>query len=236
MTAPTPNNMPTQVPAADAAPAAAAADPTGAGSATPTAAAPVADPAAGTAPPWGDDANYDPSKAWNLIQNLRSENSQLKTKVTEAKPILDAHAQSVRDEQGELETARQNLAAQATRSETWRNQAVQAKVEALAAANKFVDPGDAVTMIGDLTQYVTDEDGIDADKLAARIEQLVKDKPYLVATEPKRGFTPNRAQGQAGNGSLTAAQVAAVAESQGDSKTALRAKTEQLVTLRAAGA
>ncbi|KAB7752884.1 hypothetical protein [Mycolicibacterium mucogenicum] len=229
MTAPTPNNMPTQVPAAAAAAAPATAEP--AAAATSPAAAPAT-----PAPPWGDDANFDPAKAWNLIQNLRSENKQLTTKVSEAKPILDAHAQSVRDEQGELETARQDLATQATRSETWRNQAVQAKVEALAAASKFVDPADAVTMIGDLTQYVTDDDGIDADKLAARIEQLVKDKPYLVATEPKRGFTPNRAQGQAGNGPLTAAQVAAVAESQGDSKTALRAKTEQLVTLRAAGA
>lgn len=29
-------------------------------------------------PPWGDEANFDASRAWTLIQNLRGENAQLK--------------------------------------------------------------------------------------------------------------------------------------------------------------
>ena len=33
-------------------------------------------------PPWGDDANFDASKAWSLIQNLRAEVDGLKTAKT----------------------------------------------------------------------------------------------------------------------------------------------------------
>lgn len=34
-----------------------------------------------TTPPWGDEENFDPSKAWALIQNLRKDKAQLQERL-----------------------------------------------------------------------------------------------------------------------------------------------------------
>lgn len=235
-TGPTPNAMPGAA-AAAAAQGATPAAPQAPSAPAPPAESPAAAPAApaqpdAATPPWGDAKNFDPDKAWNLIQNLKGENSQLKSKAAEAQPILDAAEAARRAEQGELETTRQDLSAANGRADTWKSQAVRAKAEAVAAGAKFVDPGDAVTLIGDLAEFV-DGDSIDTEKLTGRLNQLAADKPYLTAAAPQRGFTPNPAQGGSGGGPLTASQVAAAAESQGDVKTAISAKSEQLLNLRA---
>lgn len=227
MTAPTPNQMP----GADQAPQ--PADPVE--PPVQSEPAPVAPnvPAAGDqpTPPWGSDEDFNPQRAWNLIQNLRNENAGLKSKAAEAQPLLDAHEEHRRAEQGELATAREDLTAANGRADTWRAQAVRSKAEALAAG-RFVDAEVAVTLIGDLTEYAAN-DHIDVEKLTGRLNQLAEAHPFLLTPPPQQGFTPNRGQGQSGNGPLTAAQVAAHAESQGDMKAAGLAKAEQLINLRA---
>ncbi|MDQ5860700.1 MAG: hypothetical protein M3536_00360 [Actinomycetota bacterium] len=59
-------------------------EPAPAAPAAPVPAPPVAPPAApAVAKPWGDDSQFDPDKAWTLIENLRAE---LKAKATPAAP------------------------------------------------------------------------------------------------------------------------------------------------------
>lgn len=239
MTAPTPNNMPGAQPAttapatapaapaapaepttpatpeAPAAPVPAAPEPTPAATPTPPP-APAPAPAAET-PPWGED--FDAPRAWRTIQNLRTENDGIKAR---------AHAEQERL-RGELTAAE----AAATRAEAWRAQAVRSKAEALTAG-KFVDTETVLLHLGDLTAFATD-DAIDETKLATRLTELATAKPFLLMPATPQGLLPNRAQGQSGNGGpLTAAQVAAQAESQGDMKASGQAKAEQLLNLRAA--
>lgn len=42
------------------------------------------------APPWGSDDEFNPEKAWRLIQNLRNENAELKPFRTKAQELEDA--------------------------------------------------------------------------------------------------------------------------------------------------
>lgn len=91
-------------PAAPPAAAPPAADPEPAPAATPPAApkageAPTAPPAAPPATkPWGDDKDFDPEKAWNLIQNLRND------KATNEQKIATARAEATTTAQKDLVT------------------------------------------------------------------------------------------------------------------------------------
>lgn len=234
--APTPNAMPGA--AAAAAAAGGQAPPASPAAVVPAAgqAPPAAPPAAGVAvPPWeasGED--FDPARAWSLVQSLRAENEAQRTQLAAARPVLDAAEQTRRTEQGELATLREDLTRVTERESTWRAQAVQARAEAMAAG-RFIDTDTALALIGDLSGYATDNE-IDTQKLQARLDQLATDKPFLLANTqtppPAGGFTPNRGQGQSGNAPLTTAQQAAHAETQQDWKTANTAKAQQLIDLR----
>ncbi|CAN5146749.1 hypothetical protein BH11ACT6_BH11ACT6_34860 [soil metagenome] len=239
-TGPTPNNMPgaqtaaapgAGQPAAPAAPAAGPQPP----AAPPAQPATVAQPPAADAPkpPWETNGEaFDPERAWNLIQNARRENGELQTKLTAAQPVLDAHEQQRRTEQGELNTVREDLTKANTRGDTWRNRAIRAEAHTLVDG-KFVDTEAALALIGDLAAFAAGDD-LDVAKLQARVDEIATKHPNLVAAAlPSHGFTPNRGQGQSGNAPLTPTQVAAHAESQQDWKTAGRANAQQLVTLQA---
>jgi len=193
-------------------------------------AAPVTPPAE-PRPPWeANGESFDPERAWNLIQNLRTENADVKGKLTAAQPVLDAAEQQRRTEQGELSTAREDLTKATQQADTWRERAIRAEAREMAAG-RFIDADAALALIGDMSGFATDT-GVDTAKLHQRLDQLATDKPHLVATPPLQGFTPNRGQGQSGNGPLTPAQLAAHAESQQDWKSAGVAKAQQLIDLR----
>lgn len=217
MTAPTPNQMPGAAPQPDPQPEAPA---------TPT---PQPQPDApkpeAPKPPWGSDEDFDPQRAWNLIQNLRTENTDIKGKLTAAQPILEAADQQRRDEQGELATAREDITKAQQQAETWRSQAIRSKAEAIAAG-RFVDAEVAVQLLGDLSEFGTD-DGIDVQKLAGRLDQLAQDKPFLVTPPPQQGFTPNRGQGQSGTGPLPLDAQIKAAQDRGDIQTAIALKQQQ---------
>ncbi|OCB51622.1 hypothetical protein A5722_30905 [Mycobacterium vulneris] len=241
--APTPNNMPG---AATASPAPVFLEPTApavtpptapappAPAAQPPAAAPAAPPAAPQAdiPPWEANGEpFDPERAWNLIQNLRTENGDAKSKLAAAQPILDAAEQQRRAKQDALTTAQEDIATANKRGDAWRDRAIRAEARELAGG-RFIDADAALALIGDLSGFATD-DNVDTAKLQQRFDQLAADKPNLVAAPATtQGFTPNRGQGQSGNGPLTPAQVAAHAESQQDWKAAGAAKAQQLIDLR----
>ena len=164
-------------------------------------------------PPWGSDDDFDPNRAWSLIQNVRSENGDLKAKLQDVQPILDAHDQQRRDEQGEIATAREDAAQATEQAAAWRSEAVRAKAEALAAG-RFIDTDTALTLIGDLSGYATDA-GIDIERLTGRLDQLAQDKPFLLAPPPQ-GFTPNRGQGQSGTGPIPLDAQIQAAQERGD--------------------
>lgn len=236
---PTPNQMPGAAAAVAAAAAGGMANPNPPAATEPAATTEPASPAAPATAPAGDAARppweangeeFNPERAWSLIQELRAKNTAQRTQLAAAQPILDAAEQARRDEQGELATVREDLARVTAREATWRGQAVRAKAEAMAAG-RFIDAETALALIGDLSEYATD-DGIDTPKLQSRLDQLATDKPFLIAAAPSQGFTPNRGQGQSGTPPLTAAQVAIHAESQQDWKTASAAKAQQLLELR----
>lgn len=231
--APTPNAMPGAQAAAAAQqaqqPAAGLVSPaTSAGQGEAVPAAPQTPPAT---PPWGSAEEFNPERAWSLIQNVRTENTTLKDQLTAAQPILDAHEQQRRAEQGELDTAREDLTKATQRGDTWRDRALRSEARA-KAAGRFIDADAALALIGDLSGFATD-DGVDDAKLTQRLDQLAADKPHLVApTEPQGFHKPNRGQGQSGAGPLTPAQIAAHAESQQDWRSAGNAKAQQLIDLR----
>lgn len=234
MTPPTPNDLAATAPGAQQQPASAepaapqqqpaAEAPQQAPGETPK---PEAKPEA-PKPPWGSDDEFDPQRAWSLIQNLRNENAEFKAK---AQPILDEHERLRRASQTELDLAREDLGNATKVAETWRNRAVTAEAKALAA-DKFVDSEVALALVGDLSGFV-DGDAIDTNKLSQRLDQLAADKPFLVKQPPQQGMTPNRGQGRSATGPVTAAQIAQHAESQQDWKAAGAAKAQQLLNLRA---
>jgi hypothetical protein len=211
MTAPTPNAMPgAAAPVQPAAPAPEAPQ-------QPPPEAPATAPLptqSDSRPPWEKaGVEFDPEKAWQLIQNVKGELNEYKTRTD---PIVAEREQLRRASMEDNERLAEDLSKSNEREQTWRTQAISAKAEALAST-RFVDTETALALIGDLSQYVTG-DAIDTTKLMARLDQLAADKPFLVAAPPQPpGFTPNRAQGQAGTGGAMPldAQIRA-AEKSGD--------------------
>lgn len=193
MTAPTPNAMPGAVQTEQPAPPTPPEQPP-----TPPAAEtpPVVEQQPDERPPWEKAGEpFDPERAWKLIQNKDKDLAEYKARTD---PIVAEREQLRRASMEDHERLQEDLAAAATREQTWRDQAIQSKAEAMIAG-RFIDAETALALVGDLKQYATD-DAIDVPKLTARLDQLATEKPFLVAITPQPGFTPNRAQGQAGTG------------------------------------
>lgn len=208
----TPNDMPgasTEAPAP-------APEPTPAAAAPDTAEPPAKPKKDKSAPPWGSDDDFQPDKAWKLIQNLRAEAAEYKAK---AQPVLEEHERLRRASQTELDRAREDLNAIAAREQAWRSKAVSAEAKSLA--DRFIDSDAAVALVGDLSAFAN-PDGVDTESLKARFEQLAADKPHLLKQPP--GFTPNRAQSQSGTGQIPIDAQISAAQDRGDLITAIALK------------
>ena len=100
-------------------------------------------------------------------------------------------------EQKAVDAARQEGEQTATQKANAR--VVRAEARALAATAKFRDPSDAVKFL-DLTQVAVGDDGEpDSKALNVLLDQLAKDKPYLV--DDGKGGKPKPDPGQGGTGS-----------------------------------
>jgi hypothetical protein len=212
MQEPTPNAMPgaQNAPGAEQAPPAAAPS------------APQPEPPS-PPPPWGTEEDFDPDRAWSLIQNLRREAAEYKSK---ADPIIAEHEARRREAQSELDRYREDNTTLAQREQSWRSRAVLSEAKALA--ERFIDADAAVALIGDLSCYAT-EDAIDNAQLEARFDQLAADKPHLLkSSQIPPGFTPNRGQGQSGTGHPVPidAQIKA-AQDRGDLMSAISLKQQK---------
>jgi hypothetical protein len=182
----------------------------------PTESSTETDAPAKKAPPWGSDDEFQPDKAWKLIQNLRAEAEQYKNK---AQPILEEHERLRRASQTELEQAREDLDAISAREAAWRAKAVSAEAKSLA--DVFIDADAALALVGELSDCITD-DGVDSDALAERFRQLAERKPHLIKQEPR--FTPNRGQGQSGTGHIPVDAQISAAQERGDLITSIALK------------
>lgn len=66
---------------------------------------------------------------------------------------------------------------------------VNADIRATAAALGFADPKDAIALFGDISKVEITDDGPDAKAITTRLEEIAKDKPYLLkdaAPKPPR--------------------------------------------------
>jgi hypothetical protein len=155
-----------------------------------------ATPATPEAPPWGED--FDPAKAWTLIQNLRADKEKLA-----GRPVLDDAskaklAEYERLEQAsktELERKTEELSRWQSEAEKWRSTSVTSTVKALAAAD-FADPDDAVRNL-DAAKYLDAGGQVDEKAIQSDLAALLEAKPhYKRSTETtSRVPAPNRAQG-----------------------------------------
>lgn len=156
------------------------------------------------APPWGSDEEFNPEKAWNLIQGLRADKEKLASR-----PILDEDAQRKLAEYERLEQASktelERKSEEATRwqseAERWRKMSVGSQIQALAAAD-FADPDDAVRAL-DPAKYLDSGGEIDQAAIKADLASLLEAKPHYRRQQQDAGPripAPNHAQGSGANG------------------------------------
>ena len=157
------------------------------------------------APPWGDPANFDPEKAWKLIEGLKADKEKLASR-----PVLDDTAKQklaeydkfVEAQKTEAQKAQEELRRWQDDAERWRGTAVASTVRALAAAD-FADPDDAVRNL-DPANYIDAGGVIDEKAIAADLASLLAAKPHYrrAGEQTPRAPKPNTSQG-ATNGTPT---------------------------------
>ena len=165
---------------------------------TPTAPAEPVATAPTDTPPWGED--FDAEKAWNLVQNLRSDKEKLAKRETltpEQKQRLEEFDRLEQASKTELERAQEAAQRNEARAQALLTRAVQAEVK--AAAQGFADPEDAAAFL-DLKGYATESGEIDSDRIKADLADLLARKPHLGKSPTTRTPAPNPAQGASGSG------------------------------------
>lgn len=156
-------------------------------------------------PPWGDDADFNPEKAWKLIENLRFDNTTLKSDRDGLKSKVDAFESEKLSAQEKLE---KELGDARTQAET-----ATAEAAKMRAAIKHGLSEEDLDLLGSGT---AEEIEARAAKLAARI-----------AAQPTgpRAPAPNPAQGTSGQPPRTVAEQIAAAEEAGDMKKVMALKS-----------
>lgn len=221
----------TTAPAAPATPQAAVTPP-----ASPPAPAAPAEPAkpADNQPPWGDD--FDPEKAWTLIQNLKQE----------AKGKGDAKAQAATEAKKELaQTIGKALGlvedepidpAKLTESLTAAQQEAKRAQVALAVYQNAGQVGDPVALLDSTTflNSVASVDPSDTAAITAAIEAAVAANPRLGAAPPDpRTPAPNPAQGSSAAGAPDLDAQITAAQKSGDIRQAIHLQNQKLAQQRA---
>lgn len=149
-------------------------------------------------PPWGDD--FDPEKAWQLVQNLRSDKEKLQKRpslTTEQQQKLAEYERLEEASRTELEKAQVAARNNEQRAQALLSRAVNAEIKALAG--DFADPSDASAFL-DVTKYATTDGDVDTETIKADLADLLTRKPHLGKTPTSRVPAPNPAQGTSGAG------------------------------------
>lgn len=123
---------------------------------------PAAPQAAAPAPPWGTDEQFDPAKAWSLIQNLRGDLTQKTARIAELTP----YEQKIRD------------AEDAQKSEVQRLTEQMAEVQKTAAERTT----EALRLRIAIKNGISDEDA-ETFLTGATEEQMTRQAERLVAMQ-----------------------------------------------------
>lgn len=98
-------------------------------------------------PPWGSDEEFNPEKAWNLIQNLRSENKTLKDSQTTAQAESERALAELRQQNEELQATVQLTADSVAEKESL----VAQRDATLAKHNLLSEAGLPLKYVGNVT-------------------------------------------------------------------------------------
>lgn len=141
-------------------------------------------------PPWGSDEDFNPEKAWNLIQNLRSEKADLQNKMTTLNNEHSATLSTLSERDASIEELQANLEI----SEEAAKQA-EADHQQLAALrtkeNLLIKAGIPASYAGNVTGETEDDWAESVAQLAQLTsgakkapEPTPKPDPAQAATEP----------------------------------------------------
>lgn len=150
----------------------------------------------------GGESNYTPPATQadldRIIQDRLkrakpADYDDLKSKAAE----YDKYKESSKTEQQKaIDAARAEGAQEVTGKFTTR--IVNADIRATAATLGFSDPQDAIALFGDISKVEINDDGPDAKAIKARLDEIAKDKPYLLksSTDPKVVTKPRPVKGE----------------------------------------
>lgn len=182
---------------------------------------PAAPQVAAPAPPWGSDENFDPQRAWNLIQNLRSgkEQDELRRQIAELQPLAAKARELEEAQKTEQQRLAEQLAAAQQEAATYRGQALRMKVA--------TEKGVPAALVGRLQGSTEEELAADADALLAAFPRTAPVQPAgqrapIEALRP--GSLPNPPE-------PTLAERIAAAEAAGRFTEAMSLKNQQLASL-----
>lgn len=120
-----------------------------------------------------------------LLKDKREANKEAQETKAKLKKLEEAEETRKLSELSEIDQLKTKLAKQEEEAKTAKVEAFNANVKATATSLGFTDPGDAVRFVD---SSLMDED---ESKVTKALEQLAKDKPYLIkdgAFERKKGL------------------------------------------------
>lgn len=139
------------------------------------------------------------------LKKANEEAKNYRLKLNETKEELEKlRSDAMTEQERAIDVARKEGAAEA-QEEIAKAKAkfARAKAEALATS-KTRDPEVAVSLLGDLTQFVTEDGDVDTDAMSVALDELVEEKEYLAVGD--RQPVPGADQGARG-GSKGASQL-----------------------------
>jgi hypothetical protein len=108
----------------------------------------------GEKPPWGDDENFDPAKAWKLIQNVRGDVEKFKSE-------RDTLAKKVKEHEDSSKSASEKLEERASTAEQQLSAAQREAARLRIALKKGLTETQAKRLVGDTEEELEK----DADEL-----------------------------------------------------------------------
>lgn len=126
-------------------------------------------------PPWGSDDQFDPQRAWNLIQNLRGDLDELKPKAARLKELEDAE-----------KTETQRLSDQLAEESTARQEAERRALVLEIATEKGLTPALAKRLSGSTREELE----ADADELSALLPPAEDGRTTTPKSRPQESLRP----------------------------------------------
>jgi hypothetical protein len=187
-------------------------------------------------PPWGDSTEFNPEKAWTLIQNLREESKT--TKAAAEKAVSDGVAKARQDLTDGLAKALglktdDSLDPAKLQEELAKSQVQSRQSTVELAVFRTADAAGAnPAALLDSRSFLSSIEGVDpynTDALKAAIATAITENPLLakVVDVSKTGPRPFPGQGGSSNGTPSLSEQIALAEKAGDTRLVIKLKSAQ---------